>query len=648
MLCRKNIFAFCISSDYWPHVAVAIYSLVLKTKKASIVVFYDYINEIWKEKILKFTIRYGSQVEFIKFDATTVNNFKICGYLGVSAYFRIFLPKILTGYDRIVYLDSDIVVKKNPQCLFDIDLENKIIAARAALHSIEQTELCRKIGMDVNAAYFNSGVLIIDVELWNSKSITEKTLNFIQNFPEKISFADQCALNAVFNGNFKILSPEWNVAEAYFAKIDEKCLVNYSLAEVSKSSISPSIIHFNGCKKPWHYACRHPFKGEYIKLRRKVDTLLYISDDFSFFKFSYLGFCFIKTAYLLILRFLYILKSFIKFIFPKCFYISAVNLRRTWRDRLRRGILELKIRLKWFADKRHLPLTLEHWELYTICHRIFWRELHDFPNLVTPRDFNDRIQWLKLFDQSEAYIQCSDKILVRDYVREKIGEGYLVDLYQTCETFNEIDFTQLPSSFVMKTNHDNGTVILVKDKSLFDQNAARHKIESALKRIFGWELGEWAYAFVPPRILIEELIEPDSSSPPPDFKFQCVEGNVKFCRYTYDRGINTKEIVLDREGNVLNFIIDENFKSGSKFNRPAIWDQMVELAEKLSDDFKCVRVDFLVSKNKIYVGEMTFFPYFGAYKGEGQIKVGVLLDFDRTTFKPPIYHKLPRIGRVPC
>jgi hypothetical protein len=341
-------------------------------------------------------------------------------------------------------------------------------------------------------------------------------------------------------------------------------------------------------------------------------------------------------------------KNILQSVLPKTFYRSAVNLRRTWRENLRRRILALKIRLKWFADKRNLPLAPEHWELYAICHRIFWRELHDFPNLVNPRDFNDRIQWLKLFDQTEAHIQCSDKILVRDYVREKIGDEYLVKLYQTCDIFDQIDFSRLPNSFVIKTNHDNGTVILVKDKLVLDINETRRRIESALNKNFGWELGEWAYSFVRPRVLVEEFVDPDASSPPPDYKFQCVEGNVRFCRFTFDRGIDTKEIVLDREGHSLDFIIDEHFKRGTNFNRPQIWGRMVKLAENLSKGFKCVRVDFLYSGERVYVGELTFFPYFGAYKGIGQQKAGVLLDFDRTSFKPPIYHKLPRLGRPAC
>mgnify|MGYP003612413019 FL=1 len=127
-----------------------------------------------------------------------------------------------------------------------------------------------------------------------------------------------------------------------------------------------------------------------------------------------------------------------------------------------------RIYLKWLTDCRRLPLTSDHWELYQIIHRLYWKDLRDFPNLVNCRDFNDRMQWLKLFDQSEEIIRCSDKITVRDYVKERVGEKYLVELYQVCDHFSQINFKSLPKSFVIKTNHDSGSVILVRDKSKFD------------------------------------------------------------------------------------------------------------------------------------------------------------------------------------
>jgi hypothetical protein len=316
------------------------------------------------------------------------------------------------------------------------------------------------------------------------------------------------------------------------------------------------------------------------------------------------------------------------------------NLARRARNRLEEEWLSLKIQAKWSRDKAYLPLTLEHRELYDIIHRLCWRELHDFPNLVNCRDFNDRIQWLKLFDQDQEMVRCCDKIQVRDFVCERIGKEYLTKLYQVCDTFDQIDFGCLPNQFVIKTNHDSGTVILVRDKQKLDKSAAKARIESSLKQPYGWQNGEWAYAFVQPKISIEEFIEPDQAAPPADYKFYVVEGKVRFVHYIYDRGCNTKEQTISPSGDDLKTELYPSFKYGAAFQKPRCWEEMKYVAEKLGKGFKCVRVDLFSSQDKIYAGEMTFWPMFGCYKGDGQKLLGQLLNFDRKTFKSPIYISL--------
>jgi hypothetical protein len=317
-------------------------------------------------------------------------------------------------------------------------------------------------------------------------------------------------------------------------------------------------------------------------------------------------------------------------------YRFLKNCGRGIKKRADREYLSLRIQGKWMSDKRQLPLTRAHKELYRNIHLLYWRELHDFPNLVKCRDFNDRIQWLKLFDQSEEMVRCSDKILVRDYIRERIGEKYLVRLYQVRDHFSQIDFDALPKAFVIKVNHDSGTVTLVRDKTTLDRVAAEAKVETALKAPFGWENGEWAYAFVKPRVLVEEFIEPENPKPPPDYKFYVVEGKVRFLHYIYDRGFDTKEQTVDVDGNDLATSLYPHFKLGTGFAKPEPWEEMISVAERLGAGFKCVRVDLFCPGNKVYAGELTFWPMFGCYQGSGQKKLGQLLDFDRTTYKPCI------------
>ena len=316
-------------------------------------------------------------------------------------------------------------------------------------------------------------------------------------------------------------------------------------------------------------------------------------------------------------------------------WLPGLNFLRRVKYKVWHTYFAVWIDLKWLLDKRRLPLTPGHWELYDNIHRFCWRRLGEFPNLISCRDYNDKIQWLKLFDQSPEIIRCTDKIQVRDYIRERIGEEYLLKLYQTHDHFWEIDFNSLPQQFVIKANNDSGTVILVREKSELDFKAVEEKVEAALRRPYGWLNGEWAYSFITPKVLVEEFLEAHNPTPPPDYKFYCSEGVAKVCRIITGRGgFDTKEQAVDAEGNDLALQMSPTFKLGSDFSKPALWNEMIEVAQELSRGHKFVRIDLFYAHNRIYVGEMTFWPGAGAYKLPDQKELGQLLDFERNTYKP--------------
>lgn len=302
----------------------------------------------------------------------------------------------------------------------------------------------------------------------------------------------------------------------------------------------------------------------------------------------------------------------------------------------------IQLNIKWLHDRGCLPLAAAHHELYTIIHLLCWQELGEFPNLIVCRDYNDRIQWLKLFDQSRETIRCSDKILVRDYIQERIGDQYLVKLYQVHDHFNQIDFDTLPDSFVIKTNHDSGTVVLVRDKLKLDFQAIEGRIEASLKQPYGWLSGEWAYSYIEPRVLVEEFIAPKSQNTPPDYKFHCVNGKVCWLQYIYDRGNSTKESIIQPDGVVTPIHFDFNMIHREEFNVPDSWVEMRSVVERLAAPFKYVRVDMYYIENKIYVGELTFYPLMGCYKGDGQKQLGRFLDFDRGSIKPLLIPELEK------
>ena len=231
---------------------------------------------------------------------------------------------------------------------------------------------------------------------------------------------------------------------------------------------------------------------------------------------------------------------------------------------------------------------------------------------------------------------------MRHYIRERVGSRYLLDLLQVHDHFSQIDFDKLPSAFVIKANHDSGSVILVSDKSKLDVADAEARIELRLNRPYGWRKGEWQYSYIPPRVLVEEHTGSEKFGPPPDYKFQCVDGRVAFCRCIFGRAINAQETVTDRNGQEMEFVINEDPRKFNDFLLPPQWEEMIYVAEALSRGLKCVRVDLLLSNNRVYAGEMTFFPHGGCYKGEGQKRVGHLLNFDRTSAKPLLLKELEK------
>lgn len=297
-------------------------------------------------------------------------------------------------------------------------------------------------------------------------------------------------------------------------------------------------------------------------------------------------------------------------------------------------LLDYFIQLKWFMDLCFLPLTKKHKELYKTIHRLYWQELRSFPNLIFCPDYNSKIQWLKLFDQQFTIVECTDKISVRDFAKRQLGRDIspeLISIYDNVNDFRNHNF-QIDS--VIKTNHDSGTVFFAKKNS--DPSKYLNDLENALNKVYGVLNGEWAYSLVTPKILVEEQLLFIEDKPPPDYKFHCVNGEVAWVQYIYDRGYATKEVILSREGSILNIHFDEHLIHTSDFSKPANWDSLVSTAEKISKPFRYVRVDLYNIQNEPYLGELTFFPLMGCYRGKGQKILGKRMKFSRKIFMDPI------------
>ena len=164
-------------------------------------------------------------------------------------------------------------------------------------------------------------------------------------------------------------------------------------------------------------------------------------------------------------------------------------------------------------------------------------------DLKNPTSFTAKIQWLKLYDHNLLYTSLVDKYTVKQFVAGLIGDKYIIPTLGVWEKFEDIDFNQLPQQFVLKSTHDSASVIIVKDKSKFDKDAARRKLSRSLHKNFYLASREWPYKNVPRRIIAEQLMHDDSSSGSDldDYKWYCFNGEPKFCQVIKNR--NTDETI---------------------------------------------------------------------------------------------------------
>lgn len=157
----------------------------------------------------------------------------------------------------------------------------------------------------------------------------------------------------------------------------------------------------------------------------------------------------------------------------------------------------------------------------------FWIKMRRKLDLTHPQTFNEKIQWLKLYDQNPLYTEIVDKYEVRKHIERAIGDKFLIPLVGVWDDFEEIDFEALPDRFVLKCNHDSGGVVVCNDKVHFDIADARKKINKRLARNYYHSGREWPYKNIQPRIICEDLIEPETGGLPNDYKFHCFNGKAR-------------------------------------------------------------------------------------------------------------------------
>lgn len=258
-------------------------------------------------------------------------------------------------------------------------------------------------------------------------------------------------------------------------------------------------------------------------------------------------------------------------------------------------------------------------------------------DLENPKTFNEKLQWLKLYNRNPLYTTLADKYEVRKYVAKIAGEEYLIPLYGVWDSFDEIDFDALPDTFVLKCNHDSGGLSICKGKKNFDFNSAEKKIKKSLASNYFWSGREWPYKNIKPRIIAEKYMVDKPGDFLFDYKFYCMNGKAKFLYVSkgfenhattilsfYDLD-DMKRLPFGRN-DIASFDVDPE--------KPENFNEMIELANRFAQEINSpfLRVDLYSINGKIYFSEFTFSPCSGMMPFEPQgwdLKIGDMLELPK-------------------
>ncbi len=303
-------------------------------------------------------------------------------------------------------------------------------------------------------------------------------------------------------------------------------------------------------------------------------------------------------------------------------------LKRLFTQKYYLRVKMLKQFSKFFSDRKYLELLFPMRTGYKL-------------NLDNPTTYNEKLQWIKLYDRNPAYCMMVDKYDVKGYIAKIIGEDFVIPTIGIYNNFDEINFNDLPSQFVLKCTHDSGGIVICDDKSCFDISKARKILNTGLKRNYYYDNREWPYRDLKPRIIAEQYMKDENTNTLNDYKVLCFNGVAKLIelhqgRYSnnhtqdfYDRNWKKTQITQGTYGKVSNEIAE----------RPALLDDMIKLSEKLAANIPHVRVDWYIVNNHLYFGELTFFDGSGLNpwdRYEDDLLMGSWITLpDKKTVAPP-------------
>lgn len=272
-----------------------------------------------------------------------------------------------------------------------------------------------------------------------------------------------------------------------------------------------------------------------------------------------------------------------------------------------------------FSDKQYLQM-------------MYWLHLGRKLNLKNPKTFNEKLQWLKLYNHKPEYTIMVDKVKAKEYVAKLIGEEHIIPTLGVWDDPDDIDFDALPDQFVLKCNHNSGTgMCICRDKSKLDIEKVKAELRKGLKENYFMRWREWPYKNVPRKILAEKFMVDESGTELKDYKIFCFNGEPRYCQVISDRNTDEKIDFYDMHWKRLVGLVGLNDKvhnSEYAIPCPESFEDMKQMASLLAKNIPFSRIDFYEINHQAYFGEITFFPAtgFGNFNPrEWNVKMGDMI-----------------------
>lgn len=265
--------------------------------------------------------------------------------------------------------------------------------------------------------------------------------------------------------------------------------------------------------------------------------------------------------------------------------------------------------LRYLAANQHLNWMSDELYLKLMYRGYFGKKL----DLNNPKTFNEKLQWLKINDRNERYTRLVDKIAVREYIAKNFGSDLLIPVIGVWNSIEEIDFSKLPNSFVLKTSHDSGGVVVCKNKENMDIDILKKKLSRSLNLNYFYGTKEWPYKNILPKIYGEHLLVDNSNEDLIDYKMMVFNGKL-YCTLVVSNRFSKNGPFMDFydiNWNKLPFKRKNKPNSQTIIKKPYNYDKMKQISEEIGEKLDFVRVDFYEVNKKLYFGEITFYPASG-------------------------------------